>query len=200
MQHGDEERFKAELISFIPRLRAFGRTLTGTHAAGEDLAQEAVLRAWRGREGFTPGSNMEAWLFRILRNLHLTGLRRNRRSPMTAADERVELVAGVDDPAAGLELNDLRRALNRLPSEQREALILVGASGWSYEEAAAHAGCPLGTMKSRVFRARRTLASNIETGQVVRDAAPAPEALAGMMVLVDAAQAAAPSEARAAEA
>ena len=188
MQTGDEERFKAELLSFTPRLRAFACALARSHAAGEDLAQETVMRAWRGRDGFTPGTNMEAWLFRILRNLHISGVRRVKRSPVMETDGRVEGVAGADDPGAGLELNDLRRALNRLPVEQREALILVGASGWSYEEAAAHAGCPLGTMKSRVFRARRTLAANIDTGQVVRDPAKPPDALASMMALAEAAE------------
>ena len=131
---------------------------------------------------------MRAWLFRILRNLHISGVRRTKRSPLLEMDGRVEGVAGADDPSAGLELNDLRRALNRLPVEQREALILVGASGWSYEEAAAHAGCPLGTMKSRVFRARRTLAANIETGQVLRDGAASPDALSSMMALAEAAE------------
>ena len=188
MQTGDEERFKTDLISFIPRLRAFASSLARTHAAGEDLAQEAVMRAWRGRDSYTPGTNMEAWLFRILRNLHISGVRRSRRSPVLEMDGRVESVAGAEDPGAGLELNDLRRAMNRLPVEQREALILVGAGGWSYEEAAAHAGCPLGTMKSRVFRARRTLAANIETGQVIRDADRAPDALASMMALTEAAE------------
>lgn len=188
MQTGDEDRFKDELISFVPRLRAFACALARSHAAGEDLAQEAVMRAWRGREGFTPGTNMEAWLFRILRNLHISGLRRGKRSPVLEMDGRVEAVAGADDPGAGLQLNDLRRALNRLPVEQREALILVGASGWSYEEAAAHAGCPLGTMKSRVFRARRTLAANIDNGQVIRDTDAPPDALTSMMALADAAE------------
>ena len=188
MQTGEEERFKDELISFVPRLRAFACALARSHAAGEDLAQEAVMRAWRGRDGFTPGTNMEAWLFRILRNLHISGVRRGRRSPVTEMDGQVDRVAGADDPAAGLELNDLRRALNRLPAEQREALILVGASGWSYEEAAAHAGCPLGTMKSRVFRARRTLAANIDEGRVVRDRAAPPDALASIMALAEAAE------------
>lgn len=188
MQTGDEDRFKDELISFVPRLRAFACALARSHAAGEDLAQETVMRAWRGRDGFTPGTNMEAWLFRILRNLHISGLRRGKRSPVLEMDGRVETVAGADDPGAGLQLNDLRRALNRLPVEQREALILVGASGWSYEEAAAHAGCPLGTMKSRVFRARRTLAANIDSGQVLRDTDTPPDALASMMAMADAAE------------
>ena len=188
MQTGDEDRFKHELISFVPRLRAFACSLARTHAAGEDLAQEAVMRAWRGRDGFTPGSNMEAWLFRILRNLHISGVRRGKRNPVLEMDGRVETVAGSDDPGAGVELNDLRRALNRLPVEQREALILVGASGWSYEEAAAHAGCPLGTMKSRVFRARRNLAANIESGQVIRDPSTPPDAMTSMLAMAEAAE------------
>ena len=86
-------------------------------------------------------------------------------------------LAAHDDPSAGVSLNDLRQALNRLPPEQREALVLVGAGGWSYEEAAAYAECPLGTMKSRIFRARRALALFMDEGRVLRDAVRAGDAM-----------------------
>ena len=140
-----------------------------------------MLRAWRGRAGFTPGTNMEAWLFRILRNQHFSRIRKVKR----AIEEDLEFsswrLAGHDDPSAGVLINDLRQAMNRLPPEQREALVLVGAAGWSYEEAAAYVECPVGTMKSRVFRARRALAASMAEGRVLRDAVPAGDAMGKLL-------------------
>ena len=176
-----EARFRSDLIGYVPRLRAFARTLAGDYAHGEDLAQEAVMRAWRARDSFTPGTNMEAWLFRILRNQHISRLRQSKR----AVEEDLELsswrLAGPDDPSAGVLINDLRQAMNRLPPEQREALVLVGAAGWSYEEAAAYVECPVGTMKSRVFRARRALADLIAEGRVLRDSVRAGDAMGKLL-------------------
>ena len=181
MSDDEEAVFRADLIGYAPRLRAFGRTLTGEHALGEDLAQEALARAWRSRTTFQPGTNMEAWLFRILRNLHVSGLRRAKRGK----EEDLELsgwrLAAVDDPSASVSLNDVRRALNRLPPDQQEALVLVGAGGWSYEDAAAYARCPLGTMKSRVFRARRALVAAVEEGRVLHDAVRACDAMGKLL-------------------
>ncbi len=181
MSDVEDARFRAELLRHTPRLRAFARTLARDHAAGEDLAQEAVMRAWRARDSFTPDSNMEAWLFRILRNAHISRMRQAKR----AHEEDLELsswrLAATDDPSAGVSLNDLRQAMNRLPPDQQEALVLVGAGGWSYEEAAAYAECPLGTMKSRVFRARRALAVYVAEGRVVRDAVKAGEAMGKLL-------------------
>ena len=186
MQAHDEDRFRTELLSYVPRLRAFARALAGSVAAGEDLAQDTVLRAWRARGSFTLGTNMEGWLFRILRNLHISGVRSaSARSARLSSEAAVEGLVAVDDPSAGVALNDLRLALNRLSPEQREALILIGASGWSYEEAAAHAGCPVGTMKSRVFRARRTLASHLDSGTVQRDLHSASTALARLAAVAE---------------
>ena len=177
MSNVEDARFTSDLLRHVPRLRAFARFLTGEHARGEDLAQEALARAWRGRRTFAADTNMEAWLFRILRNTHISGVRRARRGE----EEDLELfswrLASNDDPGAGLRLNDLRRALNRLPHDQREALLLVGAGGWSYEEAALYAECPVGTMKSRVFRARRALAAAVDRGDVLPDRVHAHEAM-----------------------
>ncbi len=177
MPHAQDAEFTSDLLRHVPRLRAFARFLTGEHARGEDLAQEALTRAWRGRHTFAAETNMEAWLFRILRNTHISGLRRSKR----VLEEDLELsswrLASNDDPGAGLKLNDLRRALNRLPPDQREALLLVGAGAWSYEEAAAYAECPVGTMKSRVFRARRALLAGVEGGHVLRDRVHARDAM-----------------------
>lgn len=170
MEDCEEKRFKANLLALVPRLRGFARSLSGGHAQGDDLAQETVLRAWRSRATFQPDTNMEAWLFRILRNTHISGVRTRARHVAQGCDSIEETLASADDPSSRLALDDLRRALNRLPALQREALVLVGAAGWTYEQAARHTGCPIGTLKTRVFRARRTLAEYLEKGVVLRDA------------------------------
>ena len=188
MARPEDPDFKSDLLALVPRLRGFARALSRNHAAGDDLAQETVLRAWRGRDSFQPGSNMEAWLFRILRNTHISGLRATARAPVQSSSDIEERLAGADDPSSRLALNDLRRALNGLPAAQREALVLVGAAGWSYEEAARHAGCPLGTLKTRVFRARRALAEHLASGVVLRDAMHPRDAAAGLMRQVEEAE------------
>lgn len=181
--HAQEQDFRSKLLSYVPRLRAFAHTLIGSAAAGDDLAQEALLHAWRARASFVHDTNMEAWIFRILRNLHISSIRKLRRAAEQQLDEDAPELAAVDDPGAAVHLNDLRQALNRLPVEQREALLLIGAVGWSYEQAASHARCPIGTMKSRVFRARRTVAAMLETGLVARDTSPAGSAMMQIMNL-----------------
>lgn len=149
--------FKAELALLIPHLRAFGKSLT-TRQDGDDLAQEAMMRAWRSRASYQPGTNMKAWVFMILRNHFISVSRRAWRTtsldPTIAEDK---LVAN-DDPSASEELADVRSAMQLLPHDKKEALILVGAAGLSYEETARICGCAIGTVKSRVSRARTMLA------------------------------------------
>ena len=190
LEGSEDAKFRSDLLALIPRLRGFARALGGSQSTGDDLAQEAMLRAWRGRGGFETGSNMEAWLFRILRNAHISGVRANARRPVCASTDVEETVASADDPSSRLALNDLRRALNRLPAPQREALMLIGAAGWSYEEAARHAGCPIGTLKTRVFRARRSLAEHLSDGVILRDAIHPADAAEGLMRQVTEAEAA----------
>ena len=155
-REGDEV-FKAELVAQIPYLRAFGRSLTGSREAADDLAQEALVKAWNARDSFQPGTNMKAWTFMILRNHFYSEKRRAWRQ---AAWDEEQAERSLTAPAGQdtiLDLEDLRRAMTRLPEEQREALILVGAGGFAYEEAAEICGCAVGTIKSRVNRARRAL-------------------------------------------
>ncbi len=164
--------------------------LAGDRAVGDDLAQDTMLRAWRARDGFTPGTDMEAWLFRILRNAHISALRqRTRRGAHLDFDEAGRGLASPDDSGATVSLDDFRRALLQLPPEAREALLLVGVCDWSYEAAAHHVGCPVGTLKSRVFRARRTLMQRLEEGRVGRDGLRASEASGALMAMISAAEA-----------
>lgn len=182
------EQFKADLIASIPRLRATASALTGNRAAGDDLAQEAVLRAWQGRAGFSPGSNFEAWLFRIMRNHHVSEMRKGRLRRTVTLDLESDGIPAADDSSAGVRMEDLSRALTSLTYEQREAIALVGAGGWSYEAAATYAGCPLGTMKTRVWRARRTLARALDDGPLTSRGAVPREGLNALAAIIQEAE------------
>jgi RNA polymerase sigma-70 factor (ECF subfamily) len=151
------DRFEEELLAAVPFMRAFGRTLTGDAEQAEDLAQETVLQAWRCRGQFRPGTNLRAWLSTILRNRFYSSQRRRKWRADYDADSIERTLMAPDDPSANVELEDVRRALSLLPDFQREALILVGAGGLSYEEVSQIMGCPVGTVKSRVRRARDEL-------------------------------------------
>jgi RNA polymerase sigma-70 factor (ECF subfamily) len=161
IRHDDAE-FRAELIDLIPFLRAFARTLCGDRDEADDLCQEALAKAWQSSASFQPGTNLKAWLFMILRNHFYSNRRRSwRQRPW---DESVEAHTPVTHgtQTANLNLQDLSRALKRLPDEQREALILVGAGGFSCEQASRICGCAVGTIKSRVARARKALINSLE--------------------------------------
>jgi RNA polymerase sigma factor (sigma-70 family) len=162
----DAAAFKKELTGTIPHLRAFARGLCGRSDLADDLVQETLMRAWAARDRYTAGTSMRAWTFTILRNNYLTEMRRNRFRgdyDETVAERLLVTPAGQEAP---LHLADLHRALLTLAPERREALLLVGAGGFSYEEAAEICGCAVGTIKSRVGRARAALSAMIENGQL----------------------------------
>lgn len=157
------EAFKSDLLGLLPHLRAFARGLCGgrPHEA-DDLVQETVMRAWSARNGFAPGTNIKAWTFTIMRNAFLNDLRKSRRH--TELDPEVAENTLVERPSQEgvVHMNDLQRALDQLPEERKEALLLVGAGGFAYEEAAQICGVPVGTMKSRVARGRAQLQELME--------------------------------------
>lgn len=166
--------FESELLEATPFLRAFARTLCHDHEQAEDLAQEALLKAWQCRGQFQPGTNLRAWLATILRN-RFYSLGRRRKWHADYDQEIIErTLVAPDDPSANVELEDMRRALAMLPDFQREALILVGAGGMSYEEVAQIAGCPLGTVKSRVRRARDELQAILYEGRLPQGLSTSP--------------------------
>jgi RNA polymerase sigma-70 factor (ECF subfamily) len=174
---GRDEIFKGELVALIPQLRAFARTLAGDPNSADDLAQDAMMKAWDARASFEIGTNMKAWTFMILRNQFYSEKRRSWRQAQLDQDAAERTLVAVDDPASPVALDELRLALAMLPAEQREALVLVGAGGFAYEEAAVICGCAVGTVKSRVSRARRALQTILERGEYDRDGKSAGEAM-----------------------
>lgn len=157
--------FKQQLTEAIPHLRAFGRSLAGNPDVADDLVQDTLLKAWAARVRFKAGTSMRAWAFVILRNTYFSKMRRNKFKgdyDEVAAERILSNAPEQQDP---LHLADLQRGLMELSEDQREAIILVGAGGFAYEEAADIAGCALGTMKSRVSRARKTLFEIMEEGR-----------------------------------
>jgi RNA polymerase sigma-70 factor (ECF subfamily) len=181
----DDEAFKDGLVALIPHLRAFARTLTGDPTAADDLAQDAMVKAWDARNSFKLGTNMKAWTFMILRNQFYSDKRRSWRQTQLDQEAAERTLVAVDDPSAPLALDELRRALNTLPDEQREALVLVGAGGFAYEEAAAICGCAVGTVKSRVSRARRALQAALDSGAYSEDGRAAGEAMGAILAEAD---------------
>lgn len=158
--------FKRELAAVIPHLRAFGRSLSGNRDVADDLVQETLLKAWAARKRFQAGTNMRAWTFIILRNLYLSQMRRARFKGEwddLVADRILSAPAGQDKH---VELADMQRALLHLPQAQREALVLVGAGGFAYEEAAEICGVAVGTIKSRVARGRVALEQLLTEGKL----------------------------------
>ena len=146
------------IVAAIPNLRAFAISLCGNHAMADDLVQETLLKAWSNSDKVQEGTNLKAWLFTILRNAYFSHLRGRRRE---VADSDGLIAAQVAVPAeqpGHLDMADFRGALAKLSDDQREAVLLVGAEGFSYEEVAAISGCAVGTVKSRVNRARARLA------------------------------------------
>lgn len=148
------EEFRADIIKLVPQLRAFSRGLTGSRDRADDLVQDTLMRAIAGEHLFRLGTNLRAWLFTILRNRHLSEFRRRRYDGGGIEDVPEALVAVSGNQHAALELKEVQALLMTVPVKLREALILVSAAGLSYEEAAAVCKCAIGTIKSRVNRAR----------------------------------------------
>lgn len=153
----EEADFRTELEALIPQLRAFARSLCGQRDLADDLAQEALMKAWAARAKFQAGTNLRAWVFIILRNVFLSQMRRARFKGDWNQEAAEKMLAAPARQVQQLQMSDMQRALMRLPAAQREALILVGAGGLAYEEVAEICGCAVGTVKSRVARARAAL-------------------------------------------
>jgi RNA polymerase sigma-70 factor (ECF subfamily) len=161
-----DEQVRKAVLSAVPSLRAFAISLCGNVDHADDLVQETLLRALANIDSFQPGTNMSAWLFTILRNHFRSEYRKRRREVEDGDGHYAEKLKSQPDQIGQIEFREFREALAQLSSDQREALVLVGASGFSYEEAANICGCAVGTIKSRVNRARTRLAELMDIDSV----------------------------------
>ena len=153
MMTGD---FHVDLKTLLPRLRIYALSLTRDRDSADDLVQETVVKSLVGRQSFRPGTNFAAWLFRIQRNEFISGLRRQR--PTVPLDDVISnKLSQLPVQESGLIMREFTKAFSRLANCQREALLLAVLEGWSYEQIAAHSGVSIGTVKSRVSRARSAL-------------------------------------------
>jgi len=149
--------FKRELLATLPSLRAFAVSLSGRHDKADDLVQDTVMKAWAKQDSFQMGTNIKAWLFTILRNEFYSQMRKKGREVQDSEGAFTERLSVHPSQYGILDMADFKKALDTLPADQREAIVLIGASGFSYEEAAEICKCAVGTMKSRVSRARTRL-------------------------------------------
>ena len=147
-----------ELVDHLPAMRAFAISLTRNGSIADDMVQDTLVKAWTNIDKFQEGTNMRAWLFTILRNTYYSSRRKANREVADVDGVFTESLAEKPAHDGHLQMNDFRIALAKLKDEQREALLLVGASGFSYEEAAEMCGVAVGTIKSRTNRARQRLA------------------------------------------
>jgi len=157
-------QLKADLLGAIPNLRAFAVSLCGNPDRADDLVQETLVKAWSNLGSFVEGTNMPAWLFTILRNIYYSEYRKRRREVADSEGTIAARLATAPAQNGHMDFLDFREALQKLPADQREALVLIGASGMSYEEAAGICNCAVGTMKSRVNRARNRLIELLSIG------------------------------------
>jgi RNA polymerase sigma-70 factor, ECF subfamily len=157
------------MLALVPRLRGFAMSLCGNMDHADDLVQETLLHAMVGIHSFRPGTNLSAWLFTILRNLFRSEFRKRRREVEDVDGSYEASLISAPAQDSRIALLEFRNALARLPADQREALVLVGASGFSYQEAAAICEIPAGTIKSRVHRARLRLSELLDLGVTCSD-------------------------------
>jgi len=165
-QSADNEReFREDLLVLLPFLRAFSRTLCGDTALAEDVVQDALCKAWEARESFRPGTNLKAWAFKILRNCYYNHCRRVWRRPPLDEAVAATIEGPPDEQMWAVHLADTIEALDVLSLAQRKALILVTLGGASYSDVATLCNCPVGTVKSRVTRARKYVMSALQTAR-----------------------------------
>jgi RNA polymerase sigma-70 factor (ECF subfamily) len=173
--------FRAELVALLPRLRVQALALTRNRADADDLVQAALANALAAQHSFTPGTNLGAWMYRILRNRFISDRRRVRET-VDIDDIPADAFARPGGQEDNLALRELRVELARLPADQRSALLMVTIQGMSYEEVADAMGCAVGTAKCRVFRARRTLQARLMGEEPAAAPRPAHRPGAGVAV------------------
>ena len=178
---GKDSEWRDSVVQLIPALRAFAWSLSHNASDADDLVQDTLIKAWTNRDKFEPGTNLRAWLFTILRNTYYTHVLRRRREVRDEQGEYAGALKAAPTQDWSVAMRSLQQALQQLPPEHREALILVGAAGLSYEEAAEICGCAVGTVKSRVSRAGRALHAILDEGNYDRDGAAAGDAMRSIL-------------------
>jgi RNA polymerase sigma-70 factor, ECF subfamily len=163
------------LLAEMTSLRAFAVSLCGDRERADDLVQETLFKAWNHLDSFREGTNLKAWLFTILRNTYFSERRKRRREVEDADGSYAATLSSHAEQHGHMEMQDFRAALTELPDDQREALVLVGAAGFSYEEAAKISGCAVGTIKSRVNRARNRLSEMLGLDETSEDTSRIPK-------------------------
>lgn len=156
---------REEVVEHLPAMRAFAASLTRNSAAADDLVQDTIVKAWKNFDKFQEGTNLRAWLFTILRNTFYSDLRKKKREVEDVDGVMAETLSEKPHHDGRLAMADFEKVFVQLPVEQREALILVGASGMSYEEAAETCGVAIGTIKSRINRGRARLAELLDINE-----------------------------------
>jgi RNA polymerase sigma-70 factor (ECF subfamily) len=172
-QGGADAEMRDLLLGAIPALRAFAYSLTYNLDRSDDLVQDTLVRAWTKADSFQRGTNLTAWLFTILRNLFYSEQRKRKREVEDSDGVHAARLTSLPEQEIRVEMREFQEALDGLPLSQREALVLVGAQSFTYEEAAAICGVAVGTMKSRVSRARGRLIETLGmtgTGDIGADA------------------------------
>lgn len=164
MNNADDE-LQRLLIAAVPNLRAFANSLCGDPTRADDLVQDTLVKAWSNLDSFEKGSNLKAWLFTILRNTYFSDLRKLRREVEDADGALAERMSVLPEQNSHMDLVDFRKAFGTLSDDQKEVLLLVGAEGFSYEEASEITGAAVGTVKSRVNRARTALGKALGLGE-----------------------------------
>lgn len=166
---GDEEPSpldpRDEIVGHLPAMRAFALSLTRNGSAADDLVQDTIVKAWKNIDKFAAGTNMRAWLFTILRNTFYSDRRKGKREVADVDGKMAATLSQKPDHDGRMAMADFEVAFAELTSEQREALMLVGAMGFSYEEAAETCGVAIGTIKSRVNRGRLRLVELLELNE-----------------------------------
>lgn len=163
-----DAEFKHQLVETMPHLRAFARSLAHDPSVADEIVQDTLLKAWSARKRFNPKKSMRVWTFVILRNTYFSHFRRKKFEGVYDPDKAEQILVAEPEQEDRLHLSDLHDALMELSDDQREAIVLVGAGGFSYREAGEIAGCAEGTMKSRVSRGRRELVVILQSRFVTR--------------------------------
>ena len=188
-----DQQFCSDLVALAPRMRSFALSLCRNGVQADDLVQDTMLKAWEFRAHYQTGTVLQAWMYTILRNRFLDDKRRSWRSCPLEPDVAENTLVAISDPDKILELDEMRRALGSLKTEQREAVMLIGAGGFAYNEAAAICGATVGTIKSRTSRARVKLREILDTGAYKADGESCGAAMSMILSQVDKISSRAPS-------